>query len=245
VPRALILHHDANSSSGLIAAPLRAAGFDLADHFICDEIDSPVAAGPLPSIDGVDLLVALGSRWSVYDTDTIGSWIGAELELLREADRRGLATLGICFGSQALAAAHGGSVSAATTPEIGWYPVDPVGAGGPDPASTSDAGDLGPIAPGPWFQWHLDVFTVPPGAELLAASPVGPQAFRLRRNLGVQFHPELDVDVLELWMVNDRDQLVASGIDVESLVAETRLNHDAAQARAGRLIDWFLRVIAV
>ena len=56
--------------------------------------------------------------------------------------------------------------------------------------------------------------------------------------------PELDVDVLELWMVNDRDQLVASGIDVESLVAETRRNHGAAQARAGRLIDWFLRVIA-
>ena len=135
-------------------------------------------------------------------------------------------------------------MSAATTPEIGWYPVDPVGAGGPDPASTSDAGDLGPIAPGPWFQWHLDVFTVPPGAEMLATSPVGPQAFRLRRNLGVQFHPELDVDVLELWMVNDRDQLVASGIDVESLVAETRRNHGAAQARAGRLIDWFLRVIA-
>jgi len=244
VPRALILHHDANSSSGLIAAPLRAAGFDLADHFICDEIDSPVAAGPLPSIDGVDLLVALGSRWSVYDTETIGSWIGPELELLREADRRGLATLGICFGSQALAAAHGGSVRAATTPEIGWYPVDPVGGCGPCSAATSDAGDLDPIAPGPWFQWHLDVFTVPPGAEMLATSPVGPQAFRLRRNLGVQFHPELDVDVLELWMVNDRDQLVASGIDVESLVAETRLNHDAAQARAGRLIDWFLRVIA-
>jgi GMP synthase-like glutamine amidotransferase len=40
---------------------------------------------------------------------------------------------------------------------------------------------------------------VPEGAELLATSPVCPQAFRHGRRWGVQFHPEVDRRTLDAW----------------------------------------------
>ena len=227
--RALVLHHDANSTSGLVGAALRERGFELDEHFICDQVDSPIATGPLPHLDGVDLVVALGSRWSVYDRTSVGGWIDDELELLRTADRRGVPTLGICFGAQALAAAHGATVRRAHRPEIGWSDVD---------------SEIGQIAAGPWFQWHFDVFETPRYADLLARSPSGAQAFRLRRNVGVQFHPELDRVLLELWMVNDRAELRAAGVDPDALVEETIRMESSASRRCGELVDWFLADVA-
>lgn len=226
--RALFLHHDANSLIGLLGDAIAAAGYATCEHYVCTELDSGVAAGPLPTLDGVDLLVPLGSRWSVYDHANIGTWIDDELELLREADRREIPVLGVCFGGQAIAAAHGGTVTPAATEEIGWIEVQP------EPGI-----DL-PFPTGPWFQWHLDVFDTPPGAQQLAHSPAGPQAFRLRKNLGLQFHPEVDTEVLEEWMITDRDQLRDCGVDPDALLERTALETPKARTRAEALVRAFL-----
>jgi len=226
VPVALVLHHDANSLVGLLGPVLRAEGFDLHEHSICTELDSGIAAGPLPSLDGIDLVVPLGSRWSVYDHANVGTWIDDELAMMREADRRGIPVLGVCFGGQVLAAAHGGAVMPAAFEEIGWIEIDIT--------------DRAPFTTGPWFQWHLDVFEAPPGAEVLATSPAGPQAFRLRRNLGLQFHPEVDTEVLTEWMVTDRDQLRDCGVDPDELLARTAAETRNARTRAEALVRAFL-----
>src|SRR5690606_17499247 len=110
---------------------------------VCDDVDEQVSDRPFPSHDGVDLVVAMGAPWSVYDTDRIGSWVGRELGLVREAHQRAIPYLGVCFGGQLLAAALGGSVERAPRPELGWLMVE----------STTAS-----IAPGPWFQWHGDRF---------------------------------------------------------------------------------------
>jgi GMP synthase-like glutamine amidotransferase len=84
-------------------------------------------------------------------------------------------------------------------PEIGGYDV------------TTDRPDV--IASGPWLQWHYDVVTVPPGAEELARSAVGPQAWRLGRSLAVQFHPEATESMLARW-TSGGDELERFGITV-------------------------------
>jgi GMP synthase-like glutamine amidotransferase len=231
--RVLVLHHDATSTLGLLADLLAERRVDVHEHFICTEVGNPRAGGPLPALDAgdgdgaadFDAVVALGSRWSVYDHASIGGWIDDELRLLRTAHDRGIGVLGICFGGQALAAALGGTVSAASTPEIGWHRVD---TGRPE------------IAAGPWFQWHLDVFTTPPGATELARSPAGPQAFRLDRSVGVQFHPELDVDLLERCIDEDREQLVDADVDPDRLLADSATAVEDARPGTARLLDWFL-----
>ena len=53
----------------------------------------------------------------------------------------------------------------------------------------------------PLFHWHLDTFTLPPGAVHLAASAMTEnQAFRIGRAVyGIQFHFEADRALVERW----------------------------------------------
>ena len=150
-----------------------------------------------------------GAAWSVYDTATIGTWVGDEIAFARSAVSLGVPVLGICFGGQLLAAALGGSVSAAPTPEIGWIPVSE------DPS--------GLIEPGPWFSWHFDRFTAPPTAAVLSRTALADQAFCAGRSLGLQFHPEVNEEVLDTWLrVGGYDQLSGLDIDAEALLEQTR-----------------------
>jgi len=222
--RALHLHHDANSLPGLIGEVLADRDVEAVSHQVCEIPGSPIGSPEFPDPQEFDLIVVYGSRWSVYDDD-VAHWVVPELELLRRADGAGVPVLGLCFGGQMLSAAHGGLVAAADRPEIGWHRVQ------------SHVPD---IEPGPWLQWHFDIFTVPEGAEELAVSPSGPQAFRLRRNLGLQFHPEADRAVIEAWFADDIDQIQAFEIDPDELLVQADRERPAARARAERLVRTLL-----
>lgn len=221
--RVLHVHHDPNSLPGLIGEVLDRSGVDSVSHQVCRTPGSPTGSSEFPDPTGFDLVVVYGSRWSVDDPDT-AHWVEPELDMLRAADAAGVPVLGLCFGGQLLSAAHGGGVERAPRPEVGWFEVEPVpGVSG--------------IERGPWLQWHFDRFEVPAGAELLAASPVGPQAFRLRRNLGLQFHPEADRAVIAAWFDDDLDQIEHLGLDPDELLTEADRQRAAALERAARLVD--------
>ena len=75
------------------------------------------------------------------------------------------------------------------------------------------------IAPGPWLSFHYAQLEPPPGAFELAHSPAGVAAFRLGRNLGLQFHPETGPAVAARWAESERDRLQELGIDPAGVVA--------------------------
>ena len=103
----------------------------------------------------------------------------------------------------------------------------------------------GLIAPGPWFQFHYDRWQVPPGAIEIARTPSASQAFTLRRNLAVQFHPELTAPTLAGWFGNDGRPLVeADGQDPDVLLAFTAAEEGRARIRAHALVDAFLDQVA-
>jgi GMP synthase-like glutamine amidotransferase len=216
--RALVIQHDGDAPGGLVSAWLSELG---ADEDVC----RIPADGRSPDPRAYDLVVSLGSEKSAYDEDV--PWVGHEVALLRDAVRADVPVLGICFGSQILARALGGQALRARQSEIGWVRIHT-----DDPAL---------IADGPWFQWHHDTFTPPPGAELLAASPVGPQAYTVGRSLGVQFHPEVTNEIVEEWVSLGGDQLTRHGVDAVRLLAETRERAGENRARAWRLLDAFVR----
>ena len=228
--RALFIQHDPGSRPGLVGAALQRHGFDPALVEISDTIHDATWHGAFPDPLEFDLIVPLGAIWSLYDRATVGTWIDRELALLRRADEHGVPVLGICFGGQALSAALGGVVEPSHRPEIGWSSVD------------TDDPEL--IPPGPWMQWHTDRFTVPPGAVELARNDVGPQAFRLRRNLAVQFHPEVDEATIRSWLEMGGDDagadLAAAGSTFDQLMADTRANRDRAIADVESLVGRFL-----
>lgn len=173
------------------------------------------------------MIAPLGARWPVYDPALRDTWVGAEMALLRDAADAGVALLGVCFGGQLLAQTFGGSVARSPRPEIGWYDV------------LSDRPDI--VPGGPWFQWHFDRWTLPPGATELARTPNSSQAFLFGRALGLQFHPEIDTSLLSAWLADDRDgDVVAAGLDHDQLLARTADLAGDAAARIRTLVSGFV-----
>ena len=106
--KAIVLRHHDEDNPGLIGLELERRGFTLTIHRMPED-------GPPPNPRDYDLCIVLGAKWSLVDRVGIETWIDQELDWLRTADAAGVPVLGICFGSQALAAAHGGRV---TTPNL-------------------------------------------------------------------------------------------------------------------------------
>ena len=231
-PRALVICHSAHEGAGRVGRRLRERGYAVDPFVVVSDPTTPVSHTPFPDIARYELIATMGAPWSVYDTNSIGTWIGRELSLLRDAQASGVPILGVCFGAQALAAALGGAVSRAPRPEIGWHYVE------------TDASWIGP---GPWFQWHSDRFTLPAGATELARSPLASQAFRCRRSLGVQFHPEVDGDIVRDWLDGRRrsdDEFVAAGADPVAICADASAMVEMSLPAADRLVDGFLAFVA-
>ncbi|MDH4364695.1 MAG: gamma-glutamyl-gamma-aminobutyrate hydrolase family protein [Acidimicrobiia bacterium] len=227
---ALVLVHEPGNTPSVLGRHLRRRGWSLAEHLVVAHLERPGEAAPFPPLDGFDLVVAMGSVQSVYDTATIGPWIDAELELLRQAHEGGVPVLGVCFGGQALAAALGGRVERAPWSEVGWFEL---------------AGEANPVGPGPWFEWHHDRFEVPPGGETLAVTDVGPQLYRIGRSVGTQFHPEVDRAHIAAWLADCTEGYLAEvGVRPGELLAATAELEAANVANCARLVDWFLDEIA-
>ncbi len=227
--RALVIAHEPDGVAGMVGDRLEQRGYELTTHVVTTDYDNPSDFAPFPDFAEFDVIVPMGSVRSVYDTDTIGDWIGIELELLRDAHQRNQPILGVCFGGQALAAALGGSVEKSPDPEIGWYEF------------VSD----GPLPDGPWFEWHDDRIVLPPDAIELARSGNTPQMFRHGSAVGTQFHPEVSHAHLAGFLEGGGDaELAARGIDADALLSETAANEAAARQRCNDLVDWFLAEVA-
>ena len=138
--------------------------------------------------------------------------------------------LGVCFGGQLLARALGAGVFRAEEAEIGWLQVQ----------TWADM-----VAAGPWFQWHFDTFSLPPKAKLLANNHVGPQAFVHGRSLGVQFHPEVGLEIMENWAVVYRHELDEHGVNADELLEHTRAVEVEAREVSWALLEGFYDRVAL
>jgi GMP synthase-like glutamine amidotransferase len=230
--RALFIQQDHVSPTGPVGEAFRARGYDVVEFNVvpAEHYSQPNISVTFPDPLEYDVIVPMGAPWGVYREDEIGNWIHDELELLRKADNAGIPVFGICFGGQSLAAAHGGSVQRSTVGEIGWTMIE---------------SDEPRIANGPWFQWHNDCWSLPPGAQELARNEISSQAFRLRRNLALQFHPEITSIQLQEWLDNEgREYLLEHGYDPDAMMRTTKEVEVEAVKRTRTLVDFFLDEIA-
>ncbi|BBY15427.1 type 1 glutamine amidotransferase [Mycolicibacterium litorale] len=232
-PRVLFLHNDPVATEALLGEAFSDAGFDIDTFTVvpAERAHQPAVDVVFPDPTGYDVIVPLGARWPVYDEALRNTWVGAEMAMLREAAAAGVALLGVCFGGQLIAQTFGGTVGRGPVPEIGWYDI------------TTDRPEL--VAAGPWFQWHFDRWTLPPGAVEIARTADASQAFVLGRCLALQFHPELDHALLVDWLADDRDgEALALGLDHDELLTQTRQLGDDAAKRIRGLVNAFLTYVA-
>jgi GMP synthase-like glutamine amidotransferase len=131
-------------------------------------------------------------------------WSASLLDLVRGAVAADVPVLGHCLGGQIFAKALGAPVTRTPVPEIGWGEVRVQGAdngsawfGKRDAFST--------------FQWHYDVFALPPGATRVLTNAHNPnQAYTLGKHIGLQCHIEMTRPMVETWCRTGAAELPAS-----------------------------------
>jgi len=195
-----------------------------------DVVEFRCPAGEFPDDFAFDGFVVTGSSASVYwDKEWIGrlkTWVGGAVEA-------GLPALGVCYGHQLLADVLGGRVEDMGEYEIGYRTVDHDGENrllaGIDESMTV-------------FTTHSDrVSEPPPGATVFAENDYGIHGFRKGRAIGVQFHPEYDIQTAET-VTKSKDELSEERIQ-QVLDGITESNY-AAACEAKRLFDNFLAFVA-
>jgi GMP synthase (glutamine-hydrolysing) len=236
---ALVLQHTPTEGPERVATLLAARGIGL-------EVRALYDGDPVPDDLPPDQpLIVMGGPMGVADVDDARfPFLAAEIALLTRLVARDGPVLGICLGAQLLAAAAGARVYPNTHPgpsgapeparEVGWGMVDF--------RSSPDEPALAGIPPrAPMLHWHGDTFDLPPGAIHLASTPVcRHQAFRLgRRQLGFQFHCEVEAETIAVWVREDADFVRAAHGDGGGppILADTARHYQTARPIWDRLID--------
>ncbi|GAA1877797.1 type 1 glutamine amidotransferase [Streptantibioticus ferralitis] len=189
----LVLQHAEVEKPGLVLEALHGCDVEVRNLLATPD----ASANDLPSTADLAGLVVMGGPMNANDTAGYPA-LRSELDLLSEALRAEVPTLGICLGAQLLARAGGLTVrSGAGDPrewELGWAPLRDVDRR--DPV-------VGPLADAPGLlHWHRDRIVPEADTHLLASTKSTPcQAFRAGPAAwGVQFHLEITIGLLDDWL---------------------------------------------
>ena len=123
-----------------------------------------------------------------------------EQELIKNSVDDDIPVLGICLGSQLIAKTFGAKVCKGPKKEIGFYH---------DLMVSNDSklfsGFTNPFSV---FHWHGDTFDLPDGATRLALSEnYENQAFQYKSAIGLQFHLEVNEQMVHLWLDKTEEKL--------------------------------------
>lgn len=223
--RALLISHEPQAAPAVVGQLLQERGVSTAQHVILQ--DGGPADVDFPDPNDFDLVVSFGSFTNAYDP-AAADWVSAEVGLIRQIVDDEVPFLGVCFGGQLLCLALGGDVERAPegAEEIGVVEMVP------------ERESL-PVPTGPWFAWHEDRCSLPDGIEVLARTDRAVQMFRTGRAVGLQFHPEVDIDLVAEWLRIGEHHLPQEWTSEQLL----RVWSDAepeAHRNCEQLIDWLL-----
>ena len=130
------------------------------------------------------------------------AWNTPLLALLRQAVADDVPVIGHCLGGQLFARALGATVAPTAIPEIGWGEVTAA-----DRAASAWFGGRDRFTT---FQWHYDIFALPPGATRVLTNAFNPQqGYALGKHLGFQCHIEMTREMVESWTRSGAGELPA------------------------------------
>ena len=185
----LLVQNTRIEGSGYLGELLRNDGFDI--HSVHAKHDN------IPE-KSYSLVVILGAPESANDNLP---YLIEEQKLIKKTVDQNKPILGICLGSQLIAKTFGGIVYPGPKKEIGFY-NDLVY----EENSKLFSGFRNPFT---GFHWHGDTFDLPSGAKRLVSSKLYQnQAFQLQSAVGIQFHMEVNEEMVNLWLDNTEEKML-------------------------------------
>ena len=229
-----ILQHIHCETPGIILDCLQSAGIEM--RFV-----RTFERNPIPSnLDNQAGLIVMGGPMSVYDHEQF-PFLLDEQRLIEQALKDDKPVLGVCLGSQLLAATLGIEVKSGAQKEIGWHSV----------ASTEYA-----VADPLWkelparftaYHWHGDVYDLPQGAVPLVSSELRPcQGFRYGANAyGFLFHMEVTDKIIQNMVKEFSGELEAEHIVAETIIQQTRDHLSNLQAIGAKVFRRWAKLIKI
>lgn len=191
----LIIQNTRTEGSGNLGDLLEFDGFTVDTIHAKKCLDAMMTAMNNPDYS---LLVILGGPQSANDDL---DYLQNEQKLIKQYTKQQKPVLGICLGSQLIAKAFGANVYRGAKTEIGFYN---------DIQLSRIPSDLFSGLDNPFmvFHWHADTFDLPCTATRLASSAVYPnQAFEIETAVGLQFHFEVNRNMINSWLDNAESKL--------------------------------------
>ena len=183
--KVLIIQHVRAETPGTIGEILRAAHIPTKIVRVFEGEHVPAGLGDAAG------LVVVGGPMGVYEQERY-PFLRRELRLIEQALKKEKPILGVCLGSQLLAAGLGAEVKPGRRKEIGWHRLRVKKSASVDPLWVG----IRPVFTA--YHWHGDVFALPLGAVSLASSDMTRhQAFRYGKNAyGFLFHMEVTEKII-------------------------------------------------
>ncbi len=180
-------------------------------------------------------LIFMGGNMSVNDPI---DWIAAEISLIQAAMKKNIPVMGICLGSQLMAKAMGSTVYPGPCMELGWAPVKSLN----QTVLTEWTKDLPDELT--VFHWHGETFDIPEGAvPVFGNDRYASQGFVLSPHLALQFHLEMEADIIREWLdryPEDLEKRCVPEHDREDILKQTNEHINNLQAYATSLFKHWL-----
>ena len=212
----LVIHNTRIEGSGYLGELLNNDGFDITSvHAKHENIPEKKYS----------LVVILGAPESANDNLP---YLQEEQKLIKKTVEDDIPLLGICLGSQLIAKTFGAKVYPGPKKEIGFY-HDLV----TDNNSKLFSGFTNPFTV---FHWHGDTFDLPEKATRLVHSEnYQNQAFQIGSAVGLQFHMEVNEEMVNLWLDKTEEKLhqipyidpkkIRSDIDENISIVKNNMNN--------------------
>lgn len=229
--RTIVFQHDDDITLGNFESVLRERGFDIQ---IVD-----VATVDVPALDPEDgdIVIVLGGEKAAYDADKYPHLVH-EMKYIKARIEAEKPIFGVCLGAQLMAGAFGGRNDKGDKPDLGYQDIQLTEAGLSSP--------IRHVAGVGILVWHSDHFTLPEEATLLGTSTAHPnEAFAIGDfALAVQFHPEVNDELHEVWTQGSRELFAANDVDDEDWRALGRINNPPMQVASRAMFGEWLDNVA-
>ncbi len=201
--KVLAIRHVEIEDLGVFESALKDLGYDF------KYLDTPAGEVLKEPLENYSILFVLGGYMSAYEEEKY-KFLSYEYKLIEEALKKEIPVLGICLGAQMLAKVLGARVyPGGKGKEIGWYEVFKT----EEHFYFQDFPEKLKV-----FQWHGDTFELPEGALRIYSSENYPnQAFVYNKAIGLQFHIEVNPEIVEKWIEFYKDELSKENIDPEKI----------------------------